>query len=224
MRFTRTQGPFNVHYAANDSWLVKRGAMELCAVYNKSANDNDRIVIKTEYTIKSFPSGSLRLHGTQHHHLFDFRQTRHFFFSLKPSAASCGRTTLHLMTSLFNLPQKASLHFTLICQRLFLITHMILNGWYFTASCWTRDTGFILIHSSFVIIWIVLRYQIAVNRCWSGRASGDMRVKTWRNVDRMKREKKGKRKFSETEKMFQTLLEWENNIKANLIYPQLFVW
>lgn len=56
--------------------------------------------------------------------------------------------------------------FTLICKllRKFLFTHMILNGRYFTASCWTRNTRFILIHCSFVIIWIVLRYQIAVNR------------------------------------------------------------
>ena len=104
---------------------------------------------------------------------------------------------------------------------------MILNGRNFTASCWTRDIRFILIHCSFVIIWIVLWYQIAVNRC----CITETRECVWRRGGMLmewkgERKKEKQRKISdgaakEGKKMFQNFSEWENNIKANLIYPQL---
>lgn len=92
-------------------------------------------------------------------------------------------------------------------------THMILNGRYFTASCWTRNVRFILIHSSFIIIWSVLWYQIAVNRGRGAKRNACVDVKECRWNDEKGRnrtkivisQRKGKNVWK--------FAEWENNKK-----------
>lgn len=92
-----------------------------------------------------------------------------------------------------------------------LSTHMVLNGWNFTASCWTRNVRFILIHGSFVIIWRILWYQMA---------AGDRRKCVWKREGMSIEWREEKRDFS-SEVLQTFFLRVGNNKMKNLIYPQL---